>query len=175
MILRLLVLAAIGLAPAAAAAQVISSSATHFRLESRVTVPATPAAVYAALGNVGSWWNLAHSYSGNAASLRLDPRAGGCFCEALPDGGSVEHGRILQARPGALLRLQTALGPLQGEAVTGVLTWTLRAAGTGTEIVQTYAVSGQVEGGVAALAAPVDGVMRDQLERLRAHLTPARP
>ena len=173
MIIRLLALAA-SLAPAAAAAEVVSSSATHFRLESRATVPVAPAAVYAALGNVGSWWNVAHSYSGNAASLRLDPRAGGCFCEAMPDGGSIEHGRVLQARPGAMLRLQAAFGPLQGEAVSGVLTWTLRAAGTGTEIVQTYAVSGHVEGGVAALAAPVDSVMRDQLEHLRAHLTPAR-
>ena len=56
--------------------------------------------------------------------LEEELKAGGCLCEKIPaEGGSVEHLRIVFARPGRLLRAQGGLGPLQGEAVVGTLTW----------------------------------------------------
>jgi hypothetical protein len=98
-------------------------------------------------------------------------QAGGCFCEMLPqEGGSIEHMRVVYARPGAALRLQGGLGPLQAEAVTGTLSWTFKAVEGETEIVQNYAVAGHVRTGMEKLAVPVDRVMAEQLARLRDRL-----
>jgi uncharacterized protein YndB with AHSA1/START domain len=153
-----------------ASAEVTSSSPIHFDIESRVIVAATPARAYEALGQPGMWWNGAHSYSGNAANMRLELWAGGCFCETLPDGGTVEHMHVVQVLPGRVIRMTGALGPLQAEALTGTLTWSLRAVPGGTEISSVYLVSGHVRGDTGSYAAPVDAVLREQLERLRQYL-----
>ena len=169
--MRISALLAAGLAFAApAAAEVTSSSPIHFDIESRVVVAATPARAYEALGQPSLWWNGAHSYSGNAANLRLELWAGGCFCETLPDGGTVEHMHVVQILPGRVIRMTGGLGPLQAEALTGTLTWSLRAVPEGTEITSVYLVSGHVRGDTGSYAAPVDAVLREQLERLRQHL-----
>lgn len=158
------------LVAAPAAAEVTSSSPIHFDIESRVTVAATPARAYEAIGQIGAWWNGAHSYSGNAANMRLELWAGGCFCETLPDGGTVEHMHVVQVLPGRVIRMTGGLGPLQAEALTGTLTWSLRAVPEGTEISSVYLVSGHVRGDTGSYAAPVDAVLREQLERLRHYL-----
>ncbi len=145
-----------------ASAEVKASSDTGFELESKATVRVSPAQAYAALGRIGGWWNSSHTYSGKAANLSLELRAGGCFCERW-DGGTIEHGRVIYARPGEQLRVSAALGPLQAEAVTGILTWTLKPVPGGTEIVQRYVVGGYVSGGAGKYAGPVDQVMGQQL------------
>jgi len=155
-----------------ASAEVKSSSGVGFEVQSSVTVPAAPAASYAMLGRIGEWWDPAHSYSGKGANLRLGLKAGDCFCERLDDGGSVEHMRVVQARPGSLLRLQGGLGPLQGEAVAGTLTWSLKPVAGGTQITQSYVVGGYVRGGAEKWAAPVDQVLSGQLQRLAKGLGP---
>lgn len=158
-------------AAAPAEAAVKSSAAGGFTVESSAVVPASPAEVYAMLARVGEWWNGAHRYSGDAANLSLDPRAGGCFCERLPkEGGSVEHMRVVLAWPGRMLRLSGGLGPLQGEGVAGSLSWTLAPTAAGTEITQTYSVGGYVAGGADKLAPIVDQVLGEQLDRLKARL-----
>ena len=149
-----------------AQAELLKSAETGFVARNAVTVAARPDQVWAALIAPARWWNPAHSWSGKAANFSLDARAGGCFCEALTNGGSVEHQRVLFSNPGQLLRLGGGLGPLQPEAVSAVLTWELKAEGDGTRLTQTYAVSGMVDGGLSGWAAPVDGVIREQLERL---------
>lgn len=161
-------------AAAPADAEVVSASAGAFEISRSVTVPVTPDAAYGALGHVGRWWSSAHSYSGNAANMTLDLHAGGCFCEKLADGGSIEHMRVIAARPGRLLRLSGALGPLQAEAVAGVMSWTLAADPAGVRIVQTYSVSGHVRGGADKIAPAVDQVMGEQLQRLADYLRAAR-
>jgi hypothetical protein len=70
---------------------------------------------------------------------------------------------VIYARPGQQLRIAGALGPLQGEAVVGTLTWSLKAAGGGTEITQRYVVGGYVAGGADKYAGPVDQVLAQQL------------
>ena len=161
---------ALALLGAPASAEVTSSSAIHFDIVSHVTVPANPARTYEALGQIGAWWSSQHTYSGSASNMRLELWAGGCFCETLPDGGTVEHMHVIQALPGRVIRLSGGLGPLQSEALAGTLTWSLRAVPEGTEITSTYLVSGHVRGDVGDYAAPVDAVLREQLERLRAYL-----
>ena len=161
------------LVTAPAMAEVKSATPAGFEIESRARVPVPPVEAYAALARVGQWWQSAHTYSGDAANMSLEPRAGGCFCEAVPaDGGSIEHGRVIYARPGQALRISGALGPLQAEAATGTLTFALSPVDGGTEIVMTYVVGGYIRGpGAAPLAPLVDQVMSAQLAGLRAHLS----
>lgn len=169
--MRLLFAVAVGvMAAASAAAEVKSSSPSHFELESRIVVPAAPAEAFAMLARPDEWWSDAHTYSGDSANMTLEPRAGGCFCETTQGGGSIEHMRIVYAQPGKVLRAQGGLGPLQPEAVSATLTWTLKSADGGTEITQTYIVSGHVRSGMEALAPLVDQVMTEQLSGLQKRL-----
>lgn len=154
-----------GAGASAAQGAVLASSPAGFTIEHKARIAATPQAVWAVLVRPAEWWSPAHSYSGAAANLSLDPRPGGCWCEALPGGGGVEHMRVVYAAPGDTLRMRGGLGPLQALPVSAVLTVTLRAVPGGTDAVLHYAVAGpQLE----PLAAPVDAVLAEQFGRLRA-------
>ncbi|HEY1604095.1 MAG TPA: ATPase [Allosphingosinicella sp.] len=161
-------------APSPAQAAVKDASAGGFEVENRVVVAASPASAYAMLGRPGEWWAPEHTYSHDARNLSLALRAGGCFCERLPNGGSVEHLRVVYADPGRMLRLQGGLGPLQGEGVAGSLTFTLKAVPQGTEIVMNYIVGGYLRTSDANLAPILDRVLAGQLERLAARLRQGR-
>lgn len=154
-------------ASSSAQAEVTGSGADWFELSSQTRVSVAPDKVWRTLLALPRWWDGAHTYSGSSRNLRLDARAGGCFCETVPaDASQIEHGRIVYMKPGRALRLNSALGPLQAMAATGTLTWTLTPDGTGTVIRQTYIVSGHFPGGAAGLAKPVDEVMSGQFQRL---------
>jgi uncharacterized protein YndB with AHSA1/START domain len=172
--IRALAALALVFAAGAARAEVVSAGGDAFVVRNTVEVAAPPARVYAALGEVGRWWDKGHSWSGDSANLTLELRAGGCFCERLPGGGA-EHMRVVMARPGALLRLAGALGPLQGEGVSGALTFELKPKGAATEVVQTYTVRGFSEAEAKQWAAPVDGVIRTQLHRFERYVETGRP
>lgn len=146
--------------------EVVRRDMAGFVSEHRVQIAAPPERVWPVLVAPSRWWNGSHTYSGDAANLSLDPRAGGCWCEKLADGGSIEHMRVVYADPGKVLRMQGGLGPLQEGAVTGTMTVTLKPSGDGTEVTLRYVVGGYMEGGVTALAAPVDGVLAAQLAGL---------
>ena len=88
-----------------AQAEVKDSRDNGFTIETTVMAEASPAVVYNQLVKVAGWWDPKHTWSGSARNLKLEPKAGGCFCEKLPDGGSVQHARVIFAQPGKLLRL----------------------------------------------------------------------
>lgn len=164
--LRLAVLAWFASFAAPAHAAVTASSPGAFQVEHKVVSKAAPAAVFAALGEVGRWWHGEHTFSGKAANLSLKLEAGGCFCERWADG-SVEHGRVVQvAQRGKdrLVRLEAALGPARELAASGILTFSLSAQGTGSALVVTYRVAG--EGELTRWAGPSDKVIGAQLARL---------
>jgi hypothetical protein len=161
----LLVLAA--LSAGTAGAEVRETSERGFTIETTVMVEATPASAYRDFTRVSRWWDPAHTWSGSARNLKLDARAGGCFCERLTAGGSVQHGRVLFAQPGKLLRLEGSLGPLQEMAVNGVLSFAFAPDGPGTRVTMTYRVAGSLTMESAKLAPLVDQVMGIQLNRLR--------
>jgi len=157
-----------------AAAEVTQASPEGFATLSTATVAADPEAVWAALVEPARWWNGDHSWSADAANLSLDPRAGGCFCERVPgiagfSDGSAEHMRVINIIPGLQLRMRGALGPLQGEALDGVLTIELNPAtggAEGTEIRFAYVVGGYARFPLEQVAPAVDGVITEQLGRL---------
>lgn len=153
-------------------AEVTAAAADGFVSEHTLVLEAAPARAYQVLTDeVAAWWDAAHSYSGEAANFSLDARAGGCFCEVLPDGGSVEHMRVVFAQPGRLLRMQGGLGPLQGMGVAGSMSFELSPDDAGRTVLRyRYAVSGSSVSGLEALAEPVDRVQLGQLTRLAEHL-----
>ena len=150
-----------------AASEVKAVTANGFEVASTTTISAPADRVYAALGEVGRWWNPAHTFSRDAANLSLELRAGGCFCERLKDGGSVQHLQVVYAAPGEGLRLRGALGPLQAEGVDGTLSWTLKLAENGTNVALSYVVGGYIRGGMEQWAPRVDRVLDEQLQRLK--------
>jgi len=160
-------LAAVAALAGPAGAAVIDRQPNGFEVATTVHIDAPPAKVYAALVHIGRWWASAHSFSHDAANLSIDPVAGGCFCERLAGGGSVAFGRVIYVAPDALLRLQTALGPLQSTGADGHLTFALVAKDGGTDLTETYDVGGYAKGGLDGWAATVDRVLGEQMARLK--------
>jgi uncharacterized protein YndB with AHSA1/START domain len=148
-------------------AEILSVSSGGFELRETVHVASTPEKAFAALLTPARWWDSGHTFSQNASNLTLDARAGGCWCENLPDGGSVQHMSVLWVAPGKVLRLRGALGPLQGLAVDGVMTWTVKAVANGSDITVSYAVGGFSPQGFDMMSKGVDQVMSEQIGRLK--------
>jgi hypothetical protein len=166
-ILRLSLAALAFLPTVPALADVKESADDRLVIESVVTAARPPDEMYRILAKPGLWWDSAHTYSGSAANLKIDARAGGCFCEKV-GRGTVEHGRVIFTDPGKLLRIHGALGPLQEMAVTGVLTFKLEPDAAGSRITMTYRVSGAFSMSGDRLAPAIDQVMAGQLQRLAA-------
>ncbi len=167
--IALLVIATVALA------EVVESGPSSFLIRHEVTVSAPPERAYATFVDVASWWNSSHTYSGNAANLSIEPRAGGCFCEKLPNGGSVEHLRVGMVMPNQAFRMSGGLGPLQAHALAGSMTWTFTATADGTKVQLTYGVGGYMQGGVDKMAAPVNGVLAEQIGRYKLLVDTGKP
>ena len=148
-------------------AEVSENDAGHLVLHYALPIKATPAKAFAATLDVARWWSSAHTYSADAKNLHLDAKAGGCWCERLKDGGSVEHMHVVMAMPGAMLRLKGGLGPLQSGAVDGTLTFEFKSGKEGNQIVVTYLIAGYFAGGLDKLGGGVDHVLAEQLQRLQ--------
>jgi len=156
------------LAPGWAAAEVVDSAAGGFTVKTTLSIHAAPAEVYDHLiHDIGEWWSPDHTFSGNAANLRMEEEVMGCFCETLPNEGGVRHMEIVFFAPGRRLVLSGALGPLQSMAATGSMTIQLSAVEGGTRLEVVYAVAGYSPAGMNALAATVDTVLGQQFTRLK--------
>ena len=155
-----------------AAAEILSAGAAGFEVRETVHVAAAADKAFAALVQPARWWSSEHTFSGSAANLVLDARAGGCWCENLPDGGSVEHLHVVYVAPGKALRLRGALGPSQGLGVEGALTWTLKSGANGTDISVSYAIGGYAKDGFDAASKAADRVLGEQIEHLRKFIEP---
>ena len=147
--------------PGLAAAEVKSAAADSFLIEQRFSIAAPATRVWEALLHPEDWWPSAHTWSGDRKNMRLSDQAGACFCERWV-GGSVEHGRVIMAIPGSLLRFSAALGPLQAMGVSGIITVTLEEKDGQTEVLVTHRVSGDASHKLDALAPIVDKVNAQQ-------------
>jgi len=163
----------IGLA-STAAADVLQQSPEGFTLRLERTLPRSSAEVYAGLQQLPRWWNPAHSFSGSAANLSLELRAGGCFCERW-EGGSVEHLHVIVALPGREVRLRGALGPLQQLPVNGLMQWRIVPQGEKTVLTWEYRVWGNADNQLQRIAGAVDGVLAEQLGALVQYLQASPP
>ncbi|WP_340589257.1 SRPBCC domain-containing protein [Erythrobacter alti] len=154
------------LAALPASAEIVESEHGGFASTHSVVVAADRAQVWRELIHPEAWWT--HTWSDDSANLRLDARAGGCFCETVPatDGwpaGSVEHMRVLMVMPGSLLRMSGSLGPLQSEGLVGTLTVTLAEEEAGTRITWDYITGGEARFPVGQFGPVVDNVQAEFL------------
>jgi hypothetical protein len=157
-----------------ARAEVVESSDTGFVVKNVATVNASPTTVYSTLTmRIAFWWDPAHTFSGDARNLSLDPKPGGCFCERFPTGGGTQHLTVVFVSPGKELRLAGALGPLQQSGLSGSMIWKLMEAGANTSVELSYSVGGH-RSGLREIAPVVDSVLRGQLTRLK-NLLEGRP
>jgi len=162
------------LLPAATPAAVTQSSPDGAIVVHHFQIAASPQAAWNALVRPELWWPSDHTWSGDRANLRLEAQAGGCFCENWGEA-SAEHGRIVMAQPGMLLRIRGALGPLQEMAVTAVLTVRLVATGSGgTEATVTYRISGDASHKLDAFIPAVDQVIGLQFGAFAAYASEPR-
>lgn len=156
------------LAGGAARAEVVDAQPNGFEVRHEVALNARAAAVWGVLVQPAKWWSPAHTWSGSATNLSLGAASGGCFCERLPNGGSVLHMTTVNAAPGQRLVLSGALGPLQASGATGAMTFLLTEKDGKTMVTVTYDVGGYLKGGLDKWAGPVDGVIGQQVAGLKA-------
>lgn len=161
--------------PQLAAAEVTDSAANGFTTVNSLVVAADRPAAWAAAIDVGRWWSSAHTMSGDATRMTIEPRAQGCFCESLGQEAGVVHLTVMSVMPGTSLRLSGGLGPLGLMGVYGNMTWDFEDADGGTRIRFKYAVGGYMDGGLARIAGPVDAVLGEALGRLKSYIETGRP
>lgn len=158
-------------------AGVTSSAPGGFTIEHEIIVNAPRMAVYeAAINDVGQWWSSDHTMSGDASRMSIEERVMGCFCEDLDNGNGVAHLVVTFVNRGIVIRLTGGLGPLGLMGVAGNMTWEFFDADDGgTRVKWTYAVGGHREGGLDAVAIPVDYVIGEALLRLGAYVETGNP
>jgi hypothetical protein len=169
-------LAILVLAPSWAKSEVADASANGFTVKITLRVQAPPEDVYRRLiHDVGDWWNSEHTYSGNSHNLTIEGKAMGCFCEKLPNEGSVRHMEVVFLAPGKALGLTGALGPLQSIAAAGNMGIQLSSADGGAKLDVTYSVTGYVPAGMNTWAEPVNSVLTEQFTRLKNYIERGSP
>ena len=112
--------------------------------------------------------------AGDAANLSIAMQPGGCYCERWA-GGVVEHGRVILLLRDQAVRLDAALGPLQGLAVSAVLTFALKPEDGGTALSVGYRVNGSASSALDKLSGAVDGVIGTQVQRLKRLVETGKP
>ena len=147
-------------------AEVAVSAPDHFTLQLEAQSDLSPAETRARLVGSSEWWKSDHTYSGDASTLSIEPRAGGLWREDWSDG-SVWHCKALQAQPETSLVLSVPFGPLQGLAVTLVSTISLTPTkGGGTKITFDHVTNGTDASNLDALPPAVDFVKQHAIESL---------
>lgn len=160
------------LASAPAAAEVVERHADGFTLRFEVAMETTPEDAYGAVGEIGRWWDGAHTYSGAAANMTLRLEPGGCLCEALANGEVFEHGRVVSADLEDGVILNAPLGPLKASATRADLSFIWPSENRGRTLTMTFVVEGP---GLGAMADPVNGVMQIQYSRLARYVEYGEP
>ena len=150
-------------------AEVLDAAENGFTVRHQIHIRAERVTVYAtAIGRISEWWSGDHTVSGDAANLYLRTELPGCFCERLGEHGGLIHMSVTFVNPGTMLRLSGGLGPLGLMGVAGNMTWEFDDADDETIFTLQYSVGGYLDGGLAAVAGPVDAVLGEQIARLKA-------
>ena len=153
-----------------ATAGVVSAGPNGFHVRHSVQMVVPTDKAYAGFGQVATWWNKDHTYSGDSTNMSLALSPGGCFCERLPNGGGIEHMRVAYIDPGKRVVLTGSLGPLLYEATAGVMDLQFERSGGGSKVTMDYKVGGFANGGAEKLAPLVDGVLGEQFKRYREYV-----
>ena len=156
-------------------AEVLSASPGGFSLTHEVLIDATREQVWqSAVNDISRWWSNEHTISGDAGNLSIDAVPQGCFCEAIGEHAGVVHLTVTFVNPNVILRLTGGLGPLGLMGVDGNMTWEF-FDDDGTRVRFNYIVGGYRPGGLDEIAAAVDAVIGDALQRLKTYIETGLP
>jgi uncharacterized protein YndB with AHSA1/START domain len=169
-----LVAASLGLLLPQARAEVVFADAGGMFARHSLSIEASPERLYRAIGKIGNWWSPAHTWSGDARNLSLDLRAGGCYCERWR-GGSAQHGQVTLVKRNELVRIAAQLGPMLEMAVSGVLSFEIKAEGSGSALTVGYRISGDTRHGFDQFGGAVDQVIGEQAARLKRYVETGAP
>jgi hypothetical protein len=169
-----IIIAACLLVPAAQA-KVLAKGATGFLVEHKVELKTDAKAAYEAFLKVGAWWSSSHSFSGDAKNLTIDAKPGGCWCEALPNGGFVKHMELIHAAPGGMLVFSGGLGPLQFMGVSGSMSVSFKETKGQTTVTLRYDVGGRDDKNFEDISKGVDAVLGEQFARYAKVASGAKP
>lgn len=159
------------LLPTMSAAEVKDATTSGFTSVNEVVVDTKRSRAWRlATRDIDKWWSSSHTVSGEASRLSITAKPQGCFCESLGKNAGVVHMTVTMVYPEVVLRMTGGLGPLGLMGVQGNMTWEFDDVEDGTRIKFTYAVGGYRPDGLDGMAAPVDGVIREALLRLKAHI-----
>ncbi len=151
---------------------VVDSTASGFTVRQEQAVSGDPDILFSKFHqDIGEWWDPAHTWSGKASNLSIQPYPNGCFCEDLENGGQVRHMTVISVDPGKMFRMEGGIGPLQQFAVSGVMTLEIKPDGDKCKVSLTYTVGGYIPGGAAKLAGVVDRVLGEQFRRFVEYAT----
>lgn len=154
-----------------ASGEVTSAAEGGFSLFHEVTIDVSRDATWrAAVDEIGSWWSDDHTISGAADAMTIEAVPLGCFCEAIGEGGGVVHLMVTFVNPEIMLRMTGGLGPLGLMGVDGNMTWEFFDADDGTRVRFAYAVGGYHPDGLDSISGPVDFVIGEALQRLKAYV-----
>jgi len=157
-------------------AEVLDSANNGFTVRHSVMISTDRQTVYqTVVGKISEWWSSDHTVSGDAANLFLTDTLSGCFCERLGEGAGLVHLSVSFVNPGVMLKLTGGLGPLGLMGTAGNMTWEFDDAESGTVVTMQYAVGGYMPGGLDTVADAVDGVLVEQLTRLKSLLETGSP
>lgn len=166
----------ISLVASPARSEVLDSASNGFTVRHSVTIDADRQSVYQAMvSQIGEWWSSDHTVSGDATNLFLTDTLTGCFCERLGEGAGLVHMSISFVNPGVMLKLSGGLGPLGLMGAAGNMTWEFDDVETGSTVTLQYAVGGYMPGGLDTVAEAVDGVLVEQLARLKSFVETGNP
>lgn len=151
-----------------ASAEVISAGPGGFEVQHEVVVNVERSLAWkVAIDGIGQWWHDDHTIAGDSSRMSIDARPQGCFCETLLGDDGVVHLVVTTVSSNVMLRMTGGLGPLGLMGVNGNMTWEFFDDEGGTRVRFSYAVGGYRSGGLDAVAAPVDYVIGDALQRLK--------
>ena len=168
--MRMFPLIVLSMLASPAAAEVVSAGPNGFHVRHSVQMVVPTDKAFSGFGQVATWWNKDHTYSGDSTNMSLALSPGGCFCERLPNGGGIEHMRVAYIDPGKRVVLTGSLGPLLYEATAGVMDLQFERSGGGSKVTMDYKVGGFANGGAEKLAPLVDGVLGEQFKRYREYV-----
>ncbi len=146
-------------------AKIVSQNSTGFAVAFEADVPGDSQNAYEKFVSISSWWNSDHTHSGDSKNLSMDVSNGGCWCEALPNGGFVRHMEIVHAVPGRTLVLSGGLGPLAFMGISGAMVISFDKKDQTTHVTLKYSVGGYDPKGFMEIAKAVDGVIGIQFKR----------
>lgn len=161
--------AGLALLPAPATAEVVHADAHGLEVQTSVNLVVPVSQAYSAFSRLADWWSDEHTYSGKAANMQLALRPGGCFCEAIPAGGGVEHMRVAVVQPNERIVMTGSLGPVLYEAASGVMDIKFERIAGGSRVTLNYRAAGFAKGEADKMAPIVDSVLADQLRRYRTY------